>query len=169
MKKVITNSVKRLVLIFVLGLSSVFPLAAQSPNLINYQTVVRDSYGNILSNQIVSLRISILQGSMTGTTEYVETHNDTTNLYGLLALRLGGGSPQYGTFSSINWANGPYYIKVELDQAGGTSYTVMGITQMVSVPYALYAEKANVPGVPGPTGAQGPAGSDGASGDQYAT
>ncbi|HOY30933.1 MAG TPA: tail fiber domain-containing protein [Bacteroidales bacterium] len=135
----------KLVAIFIITLAhqlistSVF---AQAPEMFNYQAVVRDNAGNILTNQAVSFRLSILQGSMYGASVYVETQKDTTNSYGISVLKIGAGNPQYGSMTGINWTNGPYYIKVELDQSGGTTYTTMGITQLISVPYALHSKTA---------------------------
>ena len=116
---------------------------AQAPEMFNYQAVVRDNAGNILSNQAVSFRLSILQGSMYGASVYVETQKDTTNSYGISVLKIGAGNPQYGSMTGINWTNGSYFIKVELDQSGGTAYTTMGVTQLISVPYALHSKTAD--------------------------
>src|SRR5690606_9188794 len=98
----------------------------------------------------------------------VETHNASTNANGLLSLVIGAGTVQSGTFSSIDWGNGPYFIKTETDISGGTNYTLTGTQQLMSVPYALYAEKAGtvVNGVPGPQGPAGPQGPTGATGPQ---
>ncbi|HOY30520.1 MAG TPA: hypothetical protein PKW80_01450 [Bacteroidales bacterium] len=116
---------------------------AQTPQKFNYQAVVRDSSGNILANQPVSFRISLLLDSVTGNAVYVETQKDTTNSYGISVIKIGDGNPLLGTMTGINWAGGPYYIKVELDQNGGTAFTYMGITQLVSVPYALHSRTAD--------------------------
>jgi len=116
---------------------------AQAPEKFNYQAVVRDNAGNIIANQAVSFRISVLQGSVYGASVYVETQKDTTNSYGVSVLKIGAGVPLYGTMAGITWANGPYYIKVEFDQNGGTSYITMGTTQLLSVPYALHSRTAD--------------------------
>ncbi len=115
---------------------------AQAPQKFNYQAVVRDNSGNILANQAVSFRISILQNSLYGASIYVETQKDTTTSHGVSVLKIGDGVPVYGSMAGINWANGPYFIKVELDQNGGTSYVTMGTTQLLSVPYALHSKTA---------------------------
>ncbi|HOY30347.1 MAG TPA: DUF1566 domain-containing protein [Bacteroidales bacterium] len=132
---------KRLFIIFafVFMVANVF---AQAPEKFNYQAAVRDQNGDILDNQPVSFRISLIQGSVSGTAVYVETHHDTTNQYGLSALNIGGGTLVSGSMASIDWASGPYFIRVELDQNGGTNYAIMGITQLISVPYALHAKTA---------------------------
>ncbi len=116
---------------------------AQAPEKFNYQAVVRDNAGNILANHAVSFRMSLLQGSVSGTVVYSETQKDTTNSYGLCVLKIGEGAVISGAMASINWDNGPYFIKVELDQNGGSSYVTMGITQLISVPYAFHAKTAD--------------------------
>ncbi len=121
-------------------------LFAQTPQSFQYQAVVRDASGNALVSQPVNFRVSIISGSMTGTVEYVETHNSTTNAYGIVTLNIGSGTATTGTFTAINWGISSHFIKVEADPTGGTSYLDMGTTQLLSVPYSLYSEKAgNIP------------------------
>lgn len=115
---------------------------AQSPNKMSYQSVVRNSSGQLVANATVSVRITILQGSANGNISYIETHTKTTNENGLASLEIGGGTVVLGTFSGINWSNGPYFLKTETDPAGGTNYSIQGTSQLLSVPYALYAAKA---------------------------
>ena len=115
---------------------------AQSPDLFSYQAVVRDNAGNVLASSSVSLRFSILQTTATGSAQYVETHNPTTDANGLVSLMIGGGTVSSGTFAAIDWANDKFFLKVELDPAGGSSYSSMGTTQLISVPYAKHAETA---------------------------
>lgn len=131
---------------------------AQSPNAINYQGVARDNGGNVLTNQSIGLRISILSGSPTGTIAYSETHAVATNDFGLFNIAIGTGSLVSGSFSSIDWGANDHYTKVEFDPAGGSSYSNLGTSQLLSVPYALYAENS---GTGGPTGPTGPSGTDG--------
>lgn len=114
----------------------------QSPEAINYQAVVSGSNGNLIVNQLVNFRISILQGSSTGSLVYSETHLKTTNQYGAVTLSIGAGTLLFGTFSTINWGNGTYYLKTELDTSGGTNFQFMGVSQFLSVPYSLYAKSA---------------------------
>ena len=114
---------------------------AQAPQSFSYQTVVHDLSGNILANQSLSFRISLLSGSETGTEVYREIHaGKTTNDFGLADLEIGKGTPAAGDFSSISWGTNKYYIKVEIDPAGGTAYQSMGTSQLLSVPYALYTK-----------------------------
>ena len=116
--------------------------SGQSPQSFKYQAVVRDASGNILPSQAVSFKISIIQTSPSGTVVYTERHSATTNEFGMVNLTIGGGTVLSGSFSSIDWGSGPYFLKVEFDPAGGTNYTVMGTSQLLSVPYALYAANA---------------------------
>ncbi|WP_374756627.1 BclA C-terminal domain-containing protein, partial [Dyadobacter bucti] len=93
----------------------------------------------------VGIRISILQGSNDGTASYVETHAAVTNANGLVSLAIGTGTIVSGTFAAINWGSGPYFIKTETDPIGGTAYTITGTTELLSVPYALYAKASGNP------------------------
>ena len=112
---------------------------SQSPQAFKYQAVARDGSGNILANQSVSLKISILQGTPTGSIAYSETHNVSTDPHGLINLDIGKGSPVSGTFSSVKWGTDEFFLKLEMDPAGGTSYQALGTSQFLSVPYALHA------------------------------
>jgi len=122
-------------------LASVFittSVLAQSPQKMSYQAVIRNSSNNLVVSAAVGMQISILQGSSSGTLVYTETQTATTNSNGLVSIEIGGGTG----FETINWANGPYFIKTETDPTGGTNYTITGISQLLSVPYALYAKTA---------------------------
>jgi hypothetical protein len=151
-----------LALTFLLGSNFVI---AQAPNKMSYQAVIRDNSNALVINQIVGMQISVLQGSANGTAVYLETQIPTTNTNGLVSIEIGGGTVVSGNFSTINWANGPYFIKTETDPAGGTNYTITGTSQLLSVPYAMYAANSGS-SIPGPQGPQGPAGNDGAPGPQ---
>jgi hypothetical protein len=106
--------------------------------------VIRNSSNALVSSSSVAMRISILQGSPTGTEVYKEIYNPNpqTNANGLVSLEIGGGIPVTGTFSGIDWSAGPYYIKTETDPTGGTNYTITGTSQLLSVPFALYSKNA---------------------------
>jgi len=131
--------------LFILVLISVFSimLSAQPPQKLSYQAVIRNSTGGLVTNHAVGMKISILQGTSTGAPVYVETHTPTTNVNGLATIEIGGGSVVSGTFATINWSGGIFYIKTETDLNGGTSYTITGTSQLLSVPYALYSNSAN--------------------------
>src|SRR5690554_6057733 len=133
MKKIIT------VCAVLLMTASVF---AQAPEKMSYQAVVRDGSNALVSSTAVGMQISILQGSATGTAVYVETQTPTSNINGLVSLEIGSGTVVSGDFTTIDWANGPYFIKTETDPTGGTSYTITGTSQLLSVPYALHAKTA---------------------------
>ena len=137
--------------------------SSQSQNNMSYQAVIRNSSNNLITNQAVGMRISILQGSAVGTEVYVETQNPISNINGLVTLEIGNGTPTLGTYNGINWANGPYFVKTETDPTGGNSYTVVGVSKLMSVPYALYALNSGS-SIAGPMGPQGPAGVNGLDG-----
>ena len=132
---------KQLITLFIAILSS-YSLFAQAPQKMSYQAVIRNTSGNLVVNALVKMRISILQGSATGTSVYSELHNPTTNANGLVTIEIGGGTSPIGSFSSINWGSGTYFLKTEADSANGTIYSVMGTSQLLSVPYALQANNA---------------------------
>ena len=134
------NSTHRILLIICLILWSANSFA-QAPQAIPYQAVARDNSGNPISNQNISLQFTVHNGSAAGTVVYRETHPATTNALGLFTVNIGQGSASLGTFPSIDWGGGSKFIQVEMDVNNGNppSYTDMGTTQMLSVPYALFA------------------------------
>jgi hypothetical protein len=116
-------------------------LFGQSPELMSYQAIIRNASDQLVVNQNVGVRISILQGSETGSTVYTETHTESTNDNGLVTLNIGAGNTS-DDFSNIDWGNGTYFIKSETDPTGGTNYSIEGTSQLLSVPYALYAKSS---------------------------
>ena len=148
-------------------------MQAQAPQALNYQAVARSSSGTVLAGAHVSLRFSIRSGSSSGTLVYQETDTATTNQFGLFSTYIGLGTPITGSFSGINWGGGSEFLEVELDPSGGSNFTTMGNTQLLSVPYALYAQSSGSgQGSTGPAGAQGPtgpAGLDGVTGNTGVT
>ncbi len=128
----------------------------QAPEGFKYQAVVRDAGNTILNNQAVGLRMTIQQGAIGGTSVYSETFAPTTNGYGLVNLEIGNGIVTSGTFATIDWSAGLYFIETAIDVTGGTNYSVMGTSQLMSVPFALYAKTSG--------NSQGPAGVDGTNG-----
>ncbi|QLC65116.1 hypothetical protein LPB248_02135 [Flavobacterium sp. LPB0248] len=129
---------KKITLVLLL-LSSFTALFAQAPQRMNYQSVIRKTDGTLLANTVIGIKTSILQGSLTGVASYVETQIATTNVNGLATIEIGGGTPVTGTFSGIDWGAGSHFVKTEIDPTGGTNYTISGTSQLLSVPYALYA------------------------------
>jgi uncharacterized protein (TIGR02145 family) len=111
---------------------------AQSPGAMSYQVVVRDAANAVVSNHSIGMKISVLQGSAEGIAIYSETKKANTDTNGLVSTSIGSGS----IYDNIDWANGPYFIKTEIDPTGGTSYNITGISQLLSVPYAMHAKTA---------------------------
>ena len=124
------------------GLLITISVFAQAPQKMSYQAVIRNSSNALVTSTPVGMKISVLQGSATGTVAYSETQSVSTNANGLVSIEIGGGTPVVGTFAGINWATGPYFIKTETDPTGGTAYSITGTNQLMSVPYALFS--ANV-------------------------
>ena len=118
---------------------------AQVPQKMSYQAVIRNLSNNLVTSKPIGMRISILQGSISGATVYKEIYNPNpqTNANGLVTVEIGGGTAITGVFANINWANGPYFVKTETDPNGGTAYSITGINQLLSVPYALHAKTAD--------------------------
>jgi len=156
----------RKIILLVLTVFTVPNIWSQSPEKMSYQAVIRDSDNTLITDAVVGTQISILQGSANGVVVYEEEHSIMTNGNGLLSLEIGTGTPLNGSFTTIDWSNGPYYIRTATDPMGGNNYAIVSTSQMLSVPYALYAATAgnNTPGPEGPQGIQGPPGNDGADG-----
>lgn len=128
-------------LTFGLSLSTAF---AQAPEKMSYQAVIRNANNALVQTQGVGIQVTILKGGASGTPVFVETHNVTTNINGLVSLEIGTGAVVSGDFTTIDWASDTYFIQTETDPttAGGTTYTITGTTQLMSVPYALHAKTA---------------------------
>ena len=127
---------------FFLVLFIVDSLMAQTPQSFKYQAVARDVSGEVIANQAIGMQISILQNSISGTAVYVETFTPTTNEFGLMNLNIGAGTVVSGDLTTINWSADTYFIKIEMDITGGTTYEEYGTSQLLSVPYALHAKTA---------------------------
>ena len=132
-------------ILFILLVISV-NICAQAPQKMSYQAVIRNSNNSLIVSTPIGIKVSVLQGSANGTVTYSETQVQNTNINGLVSLEIGMGTALIGTFSSINWANGPYFIQTEVDPNGGVNYSVIGVTELISVPYALYSGNAQVSG-----------------------
>jgi hypothetical protein len=127
-----------LLLLFLLATVSIL---AQTPEKMSYQVVLRDASNTLLTNQQVGIQISILQTTNTGSAVYTETQTATTNINGLVSLEIGSGTSS-DDFSTIDWSAGPFFIKTATDASGGSNYSIIGTSQLMSVPFALYAKTA---------------------------
>lgn len=158
MQHLIYRSGLLFVMTFLVSLSALF---SQTPQKMSYQAVIRNSTNNLVANTQIGMRVSILQGSATGTVVYREIYNPNpqTNLNGLVTVEIGGGVPVLGLLSDINWADGPYFVQIETDPGGGTNYSLVSTSELLSVPFALYAASGNA----------GPPGSDGLPGATWYT
>ena len=149
-------------------------MQAQSPTLMNYQGLARDFEGKVLAERELSLRISILKNGPSGTDVFSELHQVVTNQYGLFTLQVGGGEIRQGSLDAVKWGQGSYWLQVEMDENGGNNYVILGATQLLSVPYALYSthsetadrvsgsdSKTSVGGTPSPGSPWATVGNDG--------
>ena len=163
-----TNTLRTSLFTTVLALLLTISSFAQAPEKMSYQAVIRNADNALVTEQEVGMQISILQGA---TAVYVETHTPTSNTNGLVSLEIGLGTAISGDFTTIDWSTGLYFITIETDPTGGTAYTITGTSQLLSVPYALYAKTSgsSMPGPQGDTGSQGIQGETGAAGAQGAT
>ncbi len=135
---------KRIFIIFAaVLLTATIKVNAQSPEKMSYQAVVRDANNVLIKDTQIGMQISILQSAADGTAVYVETQTPTTNENGLVTVEVGSGTVVSGDLSTIDWSAGPYFIKTEIDPDGGTSYSITGTSQLLGVPYALYAKTAD--------------------------
>ena len=131
------------VLLWITVISGCFgSLSAQIPAKFLYQAIIRNAEGQLVQNSQVGIRVSILSGDINGNVEYVETQVGQTNSNGLLTIEIGDGTVQQGSFNSIQWENGQFFLKTDLDPDGGTDYTISSTMMLLSVPYAMYAERA---------------------------
>jgi hypothetical protein len=127
-----------------LAFAITFIASAQAPQGFNYQATVRNSAGALIVNQNVNFKFNIMLNSQTSVPIYSETHFAPTDDLGQVNLTVGTGTPTTGTFSAINWASGSYFLGIELNT--GSGYVAMGTTQLLSVPYALYANSSATSG-----------------------
>ena len=144
---------------------------AQVPQGFSYQAVVRNANNELITNKSIGVKVSLLQGSENGNVVYSETHTPISNGNGLLTLAVGGGKVVSGEFTTIDWSKFPYFIKTEIDLNGGIDYTLISTSQLLSVPYAMFAGNTKQgpkgdQGVPGQDGVQGPKGDKGDQGEQ---
>jgi hypothetical protein len=131
---------KKLITLAIVLLASV--AFAQAPAKMSYQSVLRDNKGTLVAEKSVAIQISILRGTKDGEAVYIETHHTTTNKNGLVSLQIGGGEIEKGKLSDINWADGTYFVKTATDAKGGSDFDIVGVSELLSVPYALNARTA---------------------------
>lgn len=127
---------------FMVGTLMAFALSAQVPQMIDYQGMARHATGEPITNQIIAVRLEVIQGPLPGTVSYSELHYPETNSYGLFHLMIGDGAIISGSFPAIDWSAGDYYLHIEIDPAGGSSYIDMGMSKLATVPFAFYAANA---------------------------
>ena len=140
------KNITTLITLFMLCAAALF---AQAPEKFSYQAVVRNANNILVSNAQVGVRVNILQGTDTGGAVYSESHVVNSNANGLITINIGGGSVLYGSFEGIDWSDGPFFLKTDIDPSGGNDYTITSTQQLLSVPYALYSKEAgNVPVIP---------------------
>jgi len=152
----------KLVLIMAIMIAN---LQAQVPQNFSFQAVVRDNSNQLVSNQEIGVRISLLHGSDDGSPLYAETHSIFSNDNGLISILIGTGNTEIGSFDQIAWDAGPYFLGVELDPSGASNHTISSVSQLLSVPYAMYAASSgsSVAGPQGEKGDRGDAGPQGLS------
>ncbi|GAB1858081.1 hypothetical protein MHTCC0001_29180 [Flavobacteriaceae bacterium MHTCC 0001] len=127
------------ILLFFLCYTSLF---SQAPEEISYQAVIRNNDNTLASDTPVTLKIRIYQNSVSGEPTYEEDHSPRTNANGLVSIKIGDGVVVRGDFSAINWADGPYFVETLVDVNGGSSFNLVGSSELLSVPYALHAKTA---------------------------
>jgi hypothetical protein len=155
-----TKSLKLIKSIVLLFLAIPFLALSQVPESFKYQAVVRNVSGTLIANQNVTIKSSILSSDVNGMVVYAETQNVTTTEFGLIHLNIGQGTVVQGSFSAIPWGDTSYFLKTEFDLNGSGNFQFIGVTQLLAVPYALYAKTSgsSIPGPQGPAGPQGPIG-----------
>lgn len=125
------------VIIFILLQNQIL---SQTPKLMSYQAVVRNASGNLIQTKPIKIKVSILKGSASGTSVYSEIHSPQTDSNGIVNLVIGSGTQSSGNMATVSWGNDSHFLKTEIDPNNGINYTISGTTQLLSVPYALYAE-----------------------------
>jgi hypothetical protein len=134
-------------LIVLLLLAGFFSANAQTPQAFSYQAAVRNAAGQVLTNLPVKVRFSILDSTANGTAVFKETHTTTTTTLGMINLNVGLGTPITGTLTGINWGTNAKFLQVEIDTtATGNNYTIIGVQQLMSVPYSLFSGGTNTKG-----------------------
>jgi hypothetical protein len=133
-------AMKKLLLSLAMLFLGLITVLAQAPEAFKYQAIARDEAGNILASRSVSLSVQLLKDGPDGEVVYSEVHEVQTNAFGLINLEIGRGIEQSGTLASVDWSSGTYYVSLAMDTYGGRNFKTMGTSQLLSVPYAFYAE-----------------------------
>jgi hypothetical protein len=143
-KSLKTNKMKKITLLstFCFLLLTLIVKAQTPPNAFNYSAVARNAAGQPIATTTIGIQVTILKTSPTGASQYSENHFVNTDAFGLFNLVIGAGAVQSGSMATIDWSNDNYYLKVAMDATGGTNFLTMGTTQLLSVPYAIYAKSA---------------------------
>jgi len=132
----------KLTFILVLFVTVTLNIFAQSPEKMSYQAIIRTKNNSLVTNSNISLKVIMHQGTATGAKIFEENHSAKTNNNGLVSLEIGTGAIVTGSFSTIAWEKGPYFVETQVDATGGSNYNIIGITQLLSVPYAMHAKTA---------------------------
>jgi hypothetical protein len=119
-----------------------FNVKIYASDAINYQAIIRNTNGSPVANTLISVQITLLNDLVNENVVYQETHQVTTNDLGMINLKIGLGTATAGVFDQINWGASTFYVRTGVDSTGGTNFEVIGTSQLLSVPYALYAKKA---------------------------
>jgi hypothetical protein len=153
--------------LFLLLLPFCFTLLSygQTPKTISYQGVARNATGQPIPNQSIKIKLSLLETATSSNALYTETHTPTTTGQGLFALQIGAGTVLSGTYLTLDWSNGPKFVKTEIDPTGGNNFTLISTNPLNAVPFALFASS----GTPGPRGLKGDTGARGPNGPQGIT
>jgi len=159
------KTMKFKIIILALMFSSAM-LNAQIPQAFSYQAIAMDSNGDLVTDSEVGIEISVLIGTPTGDNVYTESHLVMSTSLGHINLEVGRGTPVLGQFANVIWSEDAHFLEIKMDVAGGTDYQFVGTVQLLSVPFAFYAEESlsGIQGPIGPTGPIGPAGAQGPEG-----
>ena len=137
------NLIRMYIVLLLMGIVSFASMISNEiPKSISYQAIIRNGSQGLIVNGTVSVRLSILKDSEFGSPVYVERHSAKTNANGLLTLQIGAGNPLFGRFQSVEWANGPFFLRTETDPNGGTEYGITTVSQILTVPYAIQSQYA---------------------------
>ena len=138
---------KKLLLLLIGCLTFHFTSKAQAPQAVCYQAAAKDDQGADLIGQDISIRAAVIKDSPSGVVQWEEVHSPTTDQFGLFTINIGEGNSTgngiQSNFAKINWGEGDYWLRIEMDATGGMDFELMGASKIISVPYALYANGAD--------------------------